>query len=89
MMCLTEIHLQLNASDDRNIRIVREEIKDFASTRRLYETGVKLIVLDEADALTNDAQAALRRGTRQTKIAIDPVFHCPPTLLTILFANSH
>jgi replication factor C subunit 3/5 len=55
--------LQLNASDDRNIRIVREEIKDFASTRRLYETGVKLIVLDEADALTNDAQAALRRGT--------------------------
>jgi len=55
--------LQLNASDDRNISVVREEIKDFASTKGIFDTGVKLIILDEADALTNDAQAALRRGT--------------------------
>eukprot|EP01128_Nolandella_sp_AFSM9_P007442 TRINITY_DN407_c1_g1_i1.p1 TRINITY_DN407_c1_g1~~TRINITY_DN407_c1_g1_i1.p1 ORF type:complete len:379 (+),score=86.19 TRINITY_DN407_c1_g1_i1:101-1138(+) len=53
--------LELNASDDRKIRVVREEIKDFASTRLIFSSGLKLIVLDEADAMTNDAQAALRR----------------------------
>jgi len=53
--------LELNASDDRKINVVREEIKDFASTKKIFDTGIKLVILDEADAMTQDAQAALRR----------------------------
>lgn len=53
--------LELNASDDRKISVVRDRIKDFASTRSIFDTGLKLVILDEADAMTNDAQAALRR----------------------------
>ena len=54
--------LELNASDDRGIDVVREQIKTFASTRTVFNSGFKLIILDEADAMTNEAQAALRRG---------------------------
>lgn len=54
--------LQLNASDDRGIGIVRGEILNFASTRTIFKSGFKLIILDEADAMTTDAQNALRRG---------------------------
>ncbi|KAL6076374.1 Replication factor C (RF-C) subunit [Balamuthia mandrillaris] len=53
--------LELNASDDRGIDVVREQIKNFASTRKIFSTGVKLVILDEADSMTNAAQAALRR----------------------------
>jgi len=53
--------LELNASDDRGITVVREQIKEFAGTKMLFNRGVKLIILDEADAMTADAQAALRR----------------------------
>lgn len=53
--------LELNASDDRGINVVRDQIKSFASTRRIFSAGVKLIVLDEADAMTSAAQMALRR----------------------------
>lgn len=53
---------QLNASDDRGIDMVRQQIKDFASTRTIFSTGIKLIILDEVDAMTGSAQAALRRG---------------------------
>ena len=55
--------LELNASDDRGIGIVRGKIMNFASTRTIFRSGFKLIILDEADAMTNDAQNALRRGT--------------------------
>lgn len=55
---------QLNASDDRGIDVVRGQIKEFAGTKRLFSSGVKLVILDEADAMTNDAQFALRRGRR-------------------------
>ncbi|KAJ2949162.1 hypothetical protein O0L34_g6103 [Tuta absoluta] len=53
--------LELNASDDRGIGIVRGQILNFASTRTIFKAGPKLIILDEADAMTNDAQNALRR----------------------------
>lgn len=53
--------LELNASDDRGIGVVRDQIKSFASTRRIFSSGVKLIILDEADAMTTAAQMALRR----------------------------
>ncbi|KAL3278810.1 hypothetical protein HHI36_016332 [Cryptolaemus montrouzieri] len=53
--------LELNASDDRGIGIVRGQILTFASTRTIFKSGFKLIILDEADAMTNDAQNALRR----------------------------
>ena len=54
--------LELNASDDRGINIVRTLIKDFARTKAVSkDIPFKLIFLDEADALTKDAQHALRR----------------------------
>lgn len=69
--------LELNASDDRGIDVVREQIKTFASTKQIFNMGgfskggggggsgslgaYKLIILDEADAMTNTAQMALRR----------------------------
>ena len=52
--------LELNASDDRGIEVVRKTIKDFARTLPL-DAEYKIIFLDEADALTQDAQQALRR----------------------------
>ncbi|WFD40648.1 Subunit of heteropentameric Replication factor C (RF-C) [Malassezia japonica] len=60
--------LELNASDDRGIDVVRGQIKSFASTRNVFSTQqdtFKLIVLDEADAMTQAAQAALRRVIEQ------------------------
>jgi len=57
--------LELNASDDRGIDVVREQIKNFAETRTLYSSGFKLIILDEADMMTTAAQAALRRVIEQ------------------------
>ena len=53
--------LELNASDNRNIQVVRKIIKEFASCRTLFNSGYKLIILDEVDSMTNDAQFALRR----------------------------
>ncbi|KAI0272503.1 P-loop containing nucleoside triphosphate hydrolase protein [Gloeopeniophorella convolvens] len=57
--------LELNASDDRGIDVVREQIKQFAETRTLFSKGFKLIILDEADMMTTAAQAALRRVIEQ------------------------
>jgi len=53
--------LELNASDERGINVVRGKIKDFARTKSISDIRFKLIILDEADALTPDAQQALRR----------------------------
>ena len=53
--------LRLDASDDRGINSVREEIKGFAEKRNYFTKGIKVIILDEADSMTFDAQFALRR----------------------------
>ncbi|KAK9464974.1 P-loop containing nucleoside triphosphate hydrolase protein [Lipomyces arxii] len=53
--------LELNASDERGIDVVRDQIKTFASTRQMFTKGFKFVILDEADAMTNAAQNALRR----------------------------
>lgn len=68
---IRQMVLELNASDDRGIDVVREQIKTFASTKQIFSLGsssarsglasFKLIILDEADAMTNTAQMALRR----------------------------
>ena len=52
---------ELNASDERGIDVVRNKIKQFASTSGIAQFDFKIIFLDECDALTNDAQSALRR----------------------------
>jgi len=53
--------MKLDASDDRGINSVRDEIKGFAEKITIFNKGVKLIILDEADSMTFDAQFALRR----------------------------
>jgi len=56
-----ENYLELNASDERGIDVVRQKVKDFARTKALGNVPFKIIFLDEADALTKEAQQALRR----------------------------
>ncbi|OOQ88950.1 Replication factor C subunit 3 [Penicillium brasilianum] len=70
---MRQMVLELNASDDRGIDVVREQIKNFASTKQIFSMApaamdgnsalarFKLIILDEADAMTSTAQMALRR----------------------------
>ncbi|MBI4451484.1 replication factor C small subunit [Candidatus Woesearchaeota archaeon] len=53
--------LELNASDERGIDVVRNTVKDFARTKAIGNVPWKIIYLDECDALTKDAQHALRR----------------------------
>jgi len=53
--------LELNASDERGIDVIRDKVKNFARTRALGDVPFKIIYLDECDALTKEAQQALRR----------------------------
>jgi replication factor C small subunit len=56
--------METNASDQRGIDVVRDQIKNFARTKAV-NAEYKIIFLDEADALTSDAQQALRRTMEQ------------------------
>lgn len=53
--------LELNASDERGIDVIRSKVKEFARTRVPSEIPFKIVLLDEADNMTADAQQALRR----------------------------
>jgi replication factor C small subunit len=53
--------LELNASDERGIDVVRVKVKNFARTKAIGNVPFKIIYLDECDALTKEAQQALRR----------------------------
>ena len=57
--------LETNASDSRGIDTIRNEVKDFARTKSIGNVPFKICILDEADALTREAQQALRRTMEQ------------------------
>ncbi len=67
--------LELNASDERGIDTIRTKVKDYAHTRPTVGVPYRIILLDESDALTADAQNALRRTmemfTQGTRFILD------------------
>lgn len=56
-----DVFMELNASDERGIDVVRTTVKEFARMASLSTVPFKILVLDEADNMTGDAQHALRR----------------------------
>jgi len=67
--------LELNASDERGIDVVRDRIKSFARTS-FGGVEYRIIFLDEADALTSDAQSALRRTMEQFSSNVRFILSC-------------
>ena len=61
-----EYTLELNASDERGIGMVREKVKRFSRFAGMADVPFKIIILDEADEMTSDAQTALRRIIEDT-----------------------
>ena len=54
------LKIHLNASDDRGIDIIRNQINAFVNTKTLFGPGMKFVILDEVDYMTKNAQQALR-----------------------------
>lgn len=52
--------IHLNASDERGIDIIRNQINSFVSTKSMFGNGIKFVILDEVDYMTKNAQIALR-----------------------------
>ncbi|MHA1149551.1 MAG: replication factor C small subunit [Promethearchaeota archaeon] len=60
-MAPNSTYLELNASDARGIMVIRTYVKDFAKAKPPGDIPFKILILDEADNMTSDAQQALRR----------------------------
>jgi len=56
----SELTIHLNASDDRGIDIIRNQIYQFVNSKSLFNEGLKIIILDEVDYMTKSAQQALK-----------------------------
>jgi replication factor C subunit 3/5 len=69
--------IHLNASDDRGIDVIRNQIISFVQSKTLFITGKKFIVLDEVDYMTKNAQCALRTLIQ----------HCPSNVVFCLICN--
>ena len=54
------LKIHLNASDDRGIDVIRNQINQFVNTKSLFGNGIKFVILDEVDYMTKNAQQALR-----------------------------
>jgi replication factor C subunit 3/5 len=57
---IKNLMIHLNASDERGIDIIRNQINSFVNSRSLFNDGMKFVVLDEVDYMTKNAQTALR-----------------------------
>lgn len=68
--------LELNSSDERGIETVRTKIKGYASTSPIGSIGFKLLFLDEADNLTSEAQASLRRMMERYSLGCRFILSC-------------
>lgn len=66
----------INGSDERSIDIIRNKVKNYASTLSLSNTGKKILLIDEADNLTNDAQLALRASIEELQTNCTFIFTC-------------
>ena len=79
--------LELNASDDRGIDVVRNTIKDFAKTRAIGDYPFKIIYLDECDSLTKEVQQALRRTMENFVSGTRFILSCVTPETKILLPN--
>jgi DNA polymerase III delta prime subunit len=66
----------INGSDERSIDVIRNKVKNYASTLSLSNTGKKILLIDEADNLTHDAQLALRASIEELQTNCTFIFTC-------------
>ena len=64
------LKIHLNASDDRGIDVIRNQINQFVNTKTLFGNGIKFVILDEVDYMTKNAQQALRYLIQQYSVNI-------------------
>jgi replication factor C subunit 3/5 len=65
---IKESVIHLNASDERGIDVIRNQIQQFVTSNGLFKKGMKFIILDEVDSMTKTAQQALRFIIQETSI---------------------
>jgi replication factor C small subunit len=71
--------LEINASDDRGIDVIRNKVKNYAATKAIGDSNdvqFKIVFLDESDALTPDAQGALRRTMEKYNLSCRFILSC-------------
>lgn len=66
----------INGSDERSIDVIRNKVKNYASTVSLSQSGKKILLIDEGDNLTNDSQLALRAAIEELQHNCSFVFTC-------------